>query len=255
MSVAGAVVAGGGLEQVSEEQWRELGSRRVFFGHQSVGDNVLDGVAAVLADRPELPLRVMGVPSGGEVGPEPGLYHAKVGRNGDPESKLVEFARLVRGATGAGPVVALVKFCYVDVGPGTDGAALFETYRKSVEALRESHAMLTMVHVTLPLMGDRGALFHLRTLVRGNGARSDRRLNHERHRFNERLRETYGGRDAIFDLALAESTRTDGSAVTVRYAGTDVPILAHEWSLDGGHLNAAGSRRAAEALLVTLASL
>jgi hypothetical protein len=52
-----------------------------------------------------------------------------------------------------------------------------------------------------------------------------------------------------------ESTRADGTREYATVNGKPVYALAPEWASDEGHLNAAGRRRAAEALLVTLASI
>jgi len=48
----------------------------------------------------------------------------------------------------------------------------------------------------------------------------------------------------MFDLADIESHRADGTAVTE--SGNEA--LAAEWSFDGGHLNADGAARAANAM-------
>ena len=60
-------------------------------------------------------------------------------------------------------------------------------------------------------------------------------------------------KEQIFDLARYESSKADGSAEAVRYRGNSVPVLAKEWTYDGGHLNEVGRRRVAEAFLAQLA--
>ena len=70
-----------------------------------------------------------------------------------------------------------------------------------------------------------------------------------------RIRETFAGREPLFDLAAVESTRPDGSRVFFERAGTPVYYLAPEYTNDGGHLIGAGRRSAAEALLATLAGI
>ena len=69
------------------------------------------------------------------------------------------------------------------------------------------------------------------------------------------LRERFGGSDHIFDLALLESTRPDGSRAYSRYFGDKAFMLAPEWTDDGGHLNEAAQYHVAERLLVFLATL
>ena len=111
------------------------------------------------------------------------------------------------------------------------------------------------MHATLPLQADNGFWFHLKTVLRGNARSSHRQLNLIRQTYNELLRKAYAGREPVFDLAGLESVAPDGRVVSVRHKGMRVPVLAHEWTYDGGHLNEAGRRRIAEAFLVSLARL
>lgn len=233
----------------NSEAWAALVRRRVFFGHQSVGENLLAGVAELATAGSGAPLRIVEAAPPAEA--RPALYHARIGRNGDPSSKLADFVRRVRAAR---PDLAAMKFCYVDVSAHTDAEALFASYRRAMSELAEALPSLTIVHVTMPLTGDRGTLFHVRTVLRGKGARSDRRMNAIRQRYNELLRAEYAAREPLFDLAAIESTGADTRPRAVRYRGAAVPVLAHEWTYDGGHLNEAGRRRAAAAFLDVLAS-
>ena len=70
---------------------------------------------------------------------------------------------------------------------------------------------------------------------------------------NER---TFIPTEAKIDLIDALSrTGVDAIEVASFTSPRAIPALADEWTTDGGHLNAAGGRRAAARLLVTLASL
>jgi len=73
--------------------------------------------------------------------------------------------------------------------------------------------------------------------------------NQARECFNESLRTTYGGSGLIFDLSLAESTRPDGSRAELRLGQQSIPMLANEFTDDGGHLNGLGRQRIASAFL------
>jgi hypothetical protein len=249
MSATNTVNSSLELNQVTPEQWKRLEARRIFFGHQSVGGNLIQGVQEVLAGSARV-LRVIDTADPGLM-TEPGLYHARIGRNGAPSTKLEAFVSIAGGMRGSG--TAVLKYCYVDVTRDTDAAALFEGYRAGVEALKASRPGITVLHVTLPLLADRGALRHAAAVVRGKP--TYREVNLIREQYNDRVRQTYGGREPIFDLAGLESTKRDGSRATVRYRGKAVPVLAAEWTYDGGHLNEAGRQRMAGFFLATLASL
>ncbi len=227
------------LSDVSAAQWQQLASRKVFFGHQSVGGNILGGVSAVLVDRPDIGVRRVysRTPAGVSGG---ALVDAGVGSNGDPAGKTADFEAMLADGLGAGGGVATYKFCYVDVGAGTDVAALLAGHQAAVARIRAAHPEVTIVHMTMPLM---------------TAAASGVDAEAKRVEYNRLLVEAYQGREPVFDLARVESTHADGSRSYVSSGGEQVFTLADEWSADGGHLNTAGSRRVAEQFLIFLARL
>lgn len=240
------------LEDVTESQWEALRGGRFFFGHQSVGENVLTGVQELLAQHPHIGLDVLETADPSRM-TEPALYHAKIGRNGEPATKLSEFAT-VASAGVAGSGTAMLKYCYVDVTRQTDPVQLFESYSEAMDSLRESNPGLRILHITLPLQKDWGTIHHLYVALKGDRT-THRELNWIRHRYNERLRRSYDGKEPIFDIARLQSIGRDGRERTVRFRGQRVPVLADEWTYDGGHLNEAARRRVGEAFLVMLATL
>ena len=229
-------------------QLQAVAERRIFFGHQSVGKNLLDGVEE-LAREAGVPLRVQ---EGGALG-GPGVAHAYLGENQRPSSKIEAFERAVDG-DAAGAEIAFFKFCYVDVDASTDAQALFRRYQGALEALRERHPRIAWVHVTVPLtVTQAGVKASLKALL--GKAPWGERENMRREAFNALLREAYGGKEPLFDLARVESTRDDGSAQTFERDGRRHPALVPEYTDDGEHLNARGRRRAARALVEVLASI
>ena len=227
-----------------------LSSRRVFFGHQSVGVNLLDGVRA-LAAREQVAIRVVEVPPAPAI--EPGsIGHAFVGRNTDPESKLRDFERALASGAAAGVELAMVKLCFVDVTADADVARLFSEYQASMARVHAASPRTTIVHVTVPLTTVQGGLKGWVKRLLGR-APSGFLENVHREEFNALLRAAYQGREPLFDLARVESTR-DGRAETVEWGGRVVPALLAELTDDGGHLNHEGQLRAARELVAVLAS-
>ena len=49
------------LESVTEASWSKLAGKRIFFGHQSVGENILDGISELVAANPKLGIRAVAV--------------------------------------------------------------------------------------------------------------------------------------------------------------------------------------------------
>jgi hypothetical protein len=224
-----------------------LAERRVFFAHQSVGENVLSGVAA-LAREAGVTLRIEESVST-EALARPGLVHARVGKNEDPQSKLTHFDALLDGP-GAQADIALMKLCYVDFNASTDAKALFDAYVARVEAVRKKHPALTLVHVTAPLTTVQGGVKGFLKNALGRAAAGEKE-NIARARYNALLRARFGGKEPIFDLAAVEAGQ-GASACSFTREGESWPCLRPELSDDGGHLNARGQREAAEALIAAL---
>ena len=204
---------------------------RVYFGHQSVGANILQGVK--------------------ELGVSLSIKDEFLAENGDPLKKLQNF----KAAVGEGSRfdIALVKFCYVDVNADTDARALFERYRATIAELRAKNPRTVFVHATLPLT----------TVQTGPKALAKRLLgrtpygtieNVRRQEYNKLLRTTYAGREPIFDFARIESIAPDGSRVTVSWNGVTAPAMSPAYTDDGGHLNARGRALAAQEFVTVLAS-
>ena len=69
------------LKTVSAEQWKRLSERTVYFGHQSVGANIVEGIREIEAANPQIRLRV----SSDERTAAPGVLNEfYIGRNENP---------------------------------------------------------------------------------------------------------------------------------------------------------------------------
>jgi hypothetical protein len=230
-----------------------LTHRRVFFGHQSVGGNILEGVRRLSTEGGPAPrIEEVGDPSRPLA---PGtLAHAMVGQNEQPETKLAHFEKLMDGGMARSADVAFLKFCYIDFNGTTDSKALFEKYRATLLGLKARHPGVTFVHTTVPLtIVQRGAKAWLKEWMgRPVWGREE---NVTREAFNALLRQTYAGQEPLFDLASLESTHADGTPETYEFGGRHYPAMAPEYSDDGGHLNPTGQARLASALVSFLAAL
>jgi hypothetical protein len=237
------------LNSVSARQWQLLGKRSIYFGPQSVGDNIMSGVRGLNASHPELQLNIL---SGASTSGTPAFYEFKIGKNGDTRSKNEAFLSTTDGELGPKPVL-MFKYCYVDVTEKTDVEAVFREYQETLTALHARHPEAIVVHTTIPLtVAESQGRYYLNHL---RGLPTVRALNSKRTRYNLLLREAFAGREPIFDLGRMESIHNNGREEIARHEGMPAFALAPEWSSDGGHLNLDGSKRAAEQLLITLASL
>lgn len=229
-----------------------LAGARVYFAHQSVGRNLLKGIDMLMAETGVM-LRIEEVKPG-EAAPEgPGLFHANVGENGIADSKISAF---VADVTAAAPYdVALLKFCYTDLGgdDAQDKSAreLFDRYSKMVADVKQQQPNTMILHSTIPLRADPpGKKAKLQRLL-GMSTSTDQG-NILRFEYNSLLR-TSEPQSLIFDVARLEATRFDGSLLTFRSNGREFEVLAPEHTYDGGHLDDPAKRYFAAKFLHMLA--
>jgi hypothetical protein len=229
------------LERVSQ--------RSIFFGHQSVGDNILDGLNRLGASA-GVPLRIAAVSSAGAIAPG-NLGHVFVGENRNPLGKLKAFERAF-AKQPSGVDIAVVKLCYLDFTPETDATRLFEAYRSTLTQLKRGNPGTVFVHVTTPLTQVESGVKALVKRVLGR-APYGMVENLRRAEYNELLRKEYAGKEPLFDLARLESIAPDGAPQTAEWNGKTAPVLAAAYTSDGGHLNDTGKLRAARELVSVLA--
>jgi hypothetical protein len=228
---------------------RELATRRVFFGHQSVGGNILDGVRDWLRESGVSWPIVAPAEAPHEGG---ALIHATVGHNAQPVTKCADFRRLLDGGTLGQVDVAVLKFCYVDVQRDDEVNVLGDEYRATLEDLARRHPATVVVPVSVPLTHVEGGLGVVARELLGRPNPSKLR-NLARQSFNDQLRHRWSA-TPIFDLAAAESRRPDGATYMFTYQGRRAENLVAAYTDDGRHLNATGRRTVAAAFVRTLAA-
>ncbi|BAO45450.1 SGNH/GDSL hydrolase family protein [Thiolapillus brandeum] len=243
------------LPQVTDAQLDALSGKTFYFAHQSVGYNIVDGIARVLArlGRPGL-FSIRELQPGQPV-PEVGVLHSKVGNNGDPESKLSEFQNYLDERLGdARPDMAMLKFCYLDIDKGTDVSALADEYDQSLKEVGRKHPETLMIYSTIPLrvFNDSWKARIKRWLdmdVWGDEA------NIKRNEYNALIRKKYAQTGRLADVAAWESTYPDGKPHRIKLFGKEYAELIPEYSNDGKHLNDYGQQVVAGRLLELLATM
>jgi hypothetical protein len=229
-----------------------LVSRRVFFGHQSVGKNLLEGLQE-LATQSAQPLRIVSW-NGPDTLEQPGFAELPIGQNEQPESKLVHFERLMNEGVGAKADIAFFKFCYIDFTSNTDVDALWARYEKTLQSIAARHPKTRIVHLTVPLtVVQTGPKAWLKSLL-GKPVYGVTE-NILRQRFNEKLRAAYASQGTLFDLAKSESSGTGGALARFEKDGAFIPYLMPAYTDDGEHLNATGRAKVARELWAFLEKL
>lgn len=232
------------INDIPQEKWEKLAQKSIFFGHQSVGFNILNGLNLIMADNPHIKLNIV---------------HKWIGENTKPKSKIDAFDNILRNGVGDKVDIAFMKFCYVDITSSTDVDKVFSDYNKILSGLESSFPGVTFIHVTTPLTsvptGINALLQAAKNLVKKILGKPvfDYEDNINRNNFNEKLLSKYNAKNYVFDLARIEYILPDGSVSSFRKNGKNYYCLAADYTNDGGHLNEKGSKKAAEQLLVFLA--
>ena len=250
------------VRDVPAEAWDRLRSKKIFFGHQSVGENIVDGIKRFGQEFPQAKLRVLlfdGISSLNG----PGFYHAPIGRNHEPLSKVDHFVNIIKQVPNQGFDLAFFKFCFVDINASVQVGTLFEYYSKNMEWLRKHYPKTCFIHITVPLLKrpessifQRLKIILKKVTLRKEDNFFDDAHNIARHDFNELLRKwCREKKEPLFDLAQVESTFPDGKRCSFEKDGKIFYSLVPRYTDDGGHLNEFGKRIVAEKLLIYLSSL
>ncbi len=232
-------------------RWSAVASRAIYFGHQSVGEQIVAGVER-LDEELSLGLRIVKTRDTAIV-IGPAFVHFLAGKNEDPASKNASLLSFLDARPSPDRAIVLLKYCYVDIQTEADVAPLFNEYRKTVAAIRLKHPDVIVVHTTIPLTTVDTAL--RAGVKRVLGRRTARQGAVARHCYNELVRATFGDHEPTFDIARAEATRANGTHESVMIGGVQIETLARENTYDGGHLNPRGQRAVASTLLELLSTV
>ena len=242
------------LEGVTESSWKKLADQRIYFGHQSVGFNIIEGINDIMKENPQIKLKVIETNEPADMN-KPIFAHSRIGKNTDPKSKIDDFASFVEKGIGEKIDIAFFKLCYADIIGSTDVNRVFELYKNTMSHLKEKYPKTTFVHATVPL---RLTTITLKTWIKRTLGKKDiwgLDGNIKRNEFNNLFKKEYEGEDPIFDLAIIESTFPDGKHSSFTVGGKTYYSLVPEYARDQGHLNERGRKIVAEQLLIFLSKL
>ena len=236
---------------VSDEVVQEVSKKKIYFGHQSVGYNILSGIKDVLSEDQLKQISIIDSQDT-DAYTSSMIGHSRIGYNSDPLSKIIGFSNYMDNLSTWHPDMAMLKLCYVDFSRKTDPDRLFLEYKNRLDRLKHKYPDTIFVHITAPLTTiQTGIKAEIKKILGKQPAGIEENII--RNRYNDLMRETYGSKEPIFDLAKIESTLPDGSRSTFEVDGKTYYSLADIYTSDGGHLNSLGRRIVAEKLLEFLA--
>jgi len=242
------------IKDVPAATWEKLAKKKIYFAHQSVGFNIMEGIQDVVDENPEIKLHI--VETADESDFKAGLIaHSRIGKNLHPDTKINEFVTFINRGIGKKADAAALKFCYVDINAKTDVNKLFSDYDHAIAQLKKKYPDMIIIHFTDPLTVTKTTwktwlkkLFRKKNIWEYDD-------NIKRNEYNELLRKKYEGREPILDIAEIESTYPDGTRCTFEKEGKTYYAMVPEYSIDGGHLNNLGRKKVAEQFLILLARL
>ena len=241
------------INDVPASAWEKLSQKSFYFGHQSVGFNIIDGIKDVIKEHPEIKLNI--VESSNPDNLKPGVFeHSRVGKNTDPKTKVDEFIKFIKNGIGNKANYVFLKFCYVDIREKSDVNNIFAYYKESMAKLRQEFPNTTIIHFTVPLTTTKTTW---KTVVKKIIGRKTWEYddNIKRNQYNQLLLNTYSGKEPIFDLAKVESTFPNAHRCTFTKDGKTYYSLVPQYTTDGGHLNELGRKFVAKQLLIFLAKM
>ena len=240
------------IENIPAEKWKLLETKKIYFGHQSVGKNIVDGIKIILTEKPVIDLNIFESDKRPIANNEGWFANSFIGENKDPYSKIKAFSSIVEGQFGNVADIVFFKFCYVDIMSESNIEAIFSKYKETMEELQRLYGATRFIHVTIPLRKVQdGPKAYIKQII---GRPIDEYAeNIKRNEYNKFLRDCY--KTNLFDLARFESTKQDGTRQTFTLNDKSYYSMAPEYTSDKGHLNEIGRRYVAEQLLIYLATL
>ena len=238
------------IDNAIHKQLHLIQGKRVFFGHQSVGNNIITGIKDVLVNYDDIHFNFISVDTSSQL-PQNYFADSYVGENTNPNSKCDSFEQKIEHIFSGKLDVALMKFCYVDINAKSNVESVFGKYRSTIDLLKSKYPQIIFVHVTMPLVSKAGGLKHSIKSLLGYSS-NDEIENIKRNIFNSMLTQYYAN-ELIFDLAASESTYPDGKRESFSSNGQTYYTLIKDYTDDGGHLNKTGRKLAATKLIEILA--
>ncbi len=242
--------------------WEKLSQKKIFFGHKSVGNNIISGIKKTMLNNQQIKLHIVETKDTADFGKAVFAHYSNIGKNRYPLSKVEGFVKLMNDGLGDKTDIAFLKFCYVDVKSDTDIQNIFKKYRESIDKLKLQYPDMTIVHFTVPLLRKEqtGIIKSVKNFIKGlMGKKKENSFSNShnvvRNKYNTLLVNHYGGKEPVFDIARLESTCPTGKREVFSYDAKEYYALSSEYTDDGGHLNENGQKYIAEHLLIFLVNL
>lgn len=222
--------------ELTVQELEYVKTKRILFGHMSVGQNMCDGIVPLYSSYGVAPPTILTNLT--HINSASGAFFAEfgLGTNGYPLTKVANFDTQVRLYQAKLDIV-FMKFCFLDILSTTDLTAVFNAYKSVMDGITNDFPHITVVYTTSAL-----DIYSVPHAV-------------ARAQLAAMVRAEYASTGRLFDLATIESTAPDGSRIGGTSGGQPYYQPYSGYLQDGGHLNATGAEVADTKLFKLLASL
>ncbi len=238
------------IADIPKSEWDKVLNKKIFFAHQSVGSNIIQGINELSDEYPWLKFNFT---KSDEIENFNTSFfsHTNIGKNTQPDTKTDEFKQILESDLLEKVDIAALKFCYVDFNQDTDVLKVFSRYKKAVESIRDKNPETIIIHFTVPLTTLQSGIKAWVKKIIGKplgGFKS----NIVRNQYNDFLVKEFSEKDMVFDVAKYESTLPNGQRSEYKDGANTYYSLANEYTDDGAHLNKKGRKYIAEKFLIFL---
>ena len=136
------------IGDISGERWDALSQKKIYFAHQSVGFNIIEGVEGLAKSNKKIGLSIVETRDPGGFA-KPVFAHSTIGQNLNPQAKYEDFMSVMKSGLGETVDTAFLKLCYVDVRKDADVQALFQLHKQTYRQLGEMFPEVQLVHHVL----------------------------------------------------------------------------------------------------------
>lgn len=96
------------MSKIAEPAWQKLSQKKIYFAHQSVGYNIIDGISKIIQSNRSIKLNIVKTTDPAAFD-QPIFAHSDVGKNDDTDSKIRAFGEYIQKGVGDKADIAFFK--------------------------------------------------------------------------------------------------------------------------------------------------
>lgn len=239
------------IKDVSISKWKKLAQKKIYFGHRSVGNNIMDGIKDLMKKNQQIRLNI--VKPDDQTNNNTGFFmHSMINQNASPQSISEGYQKLIEPI---GENIDIVLLRFTPFYGKKEMNEILADYKGAFKKLQKKYPGTIIVHNSFPLNQSRTTWKTWIKKIIGEKEIWEYDQNIIVNEFNMLLRDEYDGKEPFFDLAKFQSTFADGRRSTFTKEGKKYFHTVPAYTYDGTHLNEKGRKMIAKQLLLLLISI